>query len=159
MHEAARQFIAGHAHDKKVTVLECGSRDINGTVRDLFPNAKWIGVDTVEGNGVDVVADFTKYQHPKPVAVVVSCEVLEHTKNWRSIIAAAAKNLRKGGMFLVTAAGPGRAPHSAKDGGPLQPDEWYENIDPAELTAALSKRFTKFDVDVLGPDVRAVAKK
>lgn len=159
MHAEARQWIADHANDKKITVLECGSRDINGTVRDLFPNAKWIGVDTMEGGGVDVVADFAKYRHDKQVNVVVCCEVLEHAKNWRELVKSAAENLRKGGTFLVTAAGPTRVPHSALDGGFLRAGEYYGNIHPDELAKVLDKHFTKFEIDVTDADIRAVAKK
>jgi len=42
----------------------------------------------------------------------------------------AFRMLEPGGMFVMTAAGPGRAPHSAVDGKGLQPGEHYANIDP-----------------------------
>jgi SAM-dependent methyltransferase len=158
MHLEARRYVAEHATDDKLTALECGARDVNGTVRDLFPNASWVGVDIGDGPGVDVVADFADYLHPELVDLVLSTEVLEHTPRWREIVASAARNLRPRGRLIVTAAGPGRAPHSAVDGGPVG-DEHYENIDPDALGSELARWFTESVVSVEGEDVRAVAVK
>lgn len=158
MHDAARRFVRQHASTDYLLALECGARDVNGTVRDLFPNATWTGVDIGEGSGVDVVADFADYTHDRLVDLVVSTEVLEHTARWRDIVVAAARNLRGGGRFIVTAAGPGRAPHSAMDGGPVG-DEHYENIDPDDLSCELARRFSTSFVTTEGEDVQAVAYK
>jgi SAM-dependent methyltransferase len=156
MHDAARQFVRLHASTDALAALECGARDVNGTVRDLFPNTVWTGVDIGPGPGVDVVADFADYRHPEPVGLVLSTEVLEHTPRWRDIVAAAAHNLAPGGRFIVTAAGPGRAPHSAVDGGPVG-DEHYENIDPDELSRELARWFSSSYVTTEGSDVQGVA--
>jgi SAM-dependent methyltransferase len=159
MHDAARQFVSRHASSGRLTALECGARDVNGTVRDLFPHTTWVGVDVAAGAGVDVVADFADYTHPEPVDLVVSTEVLEHTSRWRDILRSAARNLRPGGHLIVTAASHGRAPHSAVDGGPVGPDEHYENIDPDELSEELARWFTVSEVFTVGEDVQAVAEK
>ena len=43
------------------SVLEIGSYDVNGTVRKLFAAAgHYVGVDLVEGPGVDVVGSATR---------------------------------------------------------------------------------------------------
>ena len=42
-------------------VLEVGSLNINGTVRDLFNDCNYIGIDVGEGNGVDVVCSGHEY--------------------------------------------------------------------------------------------------
>ena len=49
---------------KNVKVLELGSRNINGTVRDVFDNCEFIGVDWVVGKDVDVTQKvyFTREQ-------------------------------------------------------------------------------------------------
>ena len=156
MHDAARQFVARYATDKPVMVLECGARDVNGSVRSLFPRADWFGVDIGPGPGVDEVADFADYQHPHLVDIVVSTEVLEHTPRWREILLSASRNLRPGGRLIVTAAGPGRAPHSAIDGGAVG-DEHYENIDPEDLSSELARWFSVSEVQHVGADVHAVA--
>jgi len=40
-----------------LTILEVGSRDVNGSLRDLFNNPSWsyTGLDKVEGHNVDIV--------------------------------------------------------------------------------------------------------
>lgn len=157
MHDAVRHFIRDHATDKAVTVLECGARDVNGSVRDLFPNATWVGVDPIEGPGIDHVCDFADYLHPYEVDYVISTEVLEHTQRWVDICAAAAKNLKLGGLFLVTCAGPGRGPHSAIDEQPKREWEWYRNIEPTELEEVLADLFASWKVRQVGLDVQAWA--
>lgn len=108
-------------------VLEFGSRDINGTVRGLFPDADYTGVDIAPGAGVDVIADAATWDTPG-YDVVVCCEVLEHASKGGEIMAAARRALGDGGTVIVTCATDPRAPHSASDGGPLQPDEFYRNV-------------------------------
>lgn len=139
MHPGAREFVARHATSEPVSVIEIGSRDINGTVRDLFPRATWTGLDLHAGSGVDVVCDAMLYQPPGLVDLVVCCEVLEHARNWRDLLCAAHGWLKRRGRLIVTCAGPGRDPHSAIDGGSLRPDEHYANISMAELNRAMKR--------------------
>lgn len=159
MHTAAFQYAKAHANLDACHVVECGGRDINGTVRGLFTSATYESVDLHPGPGVDVVADFTTHHPDQAPDVVVCLEVLEHAKDWRQILAHAAAILAPGGQVVVTAAGPTRAPHSAMDGGEVQPGEWYQNIKPASLKRELAKHFEQVEVDELGEDVRAVAVK
>lgn len=156
MHTAAHQWVAAST-EPALSVLDIGGRNINGTVRGLFPDAVYTTIDLEAGPNVDIVGDFLDYQHPELVEVVVCCEVAEHTSQWRDIIAHAADQLKPGGRFVFTAAGPGRQPHSGHDGGPLHDGEWYRNIDPGELYETLSAHFGTVVVDVTDEDVRAVA--
>lgn len=158
MHDAARDFIAKHAKRCKGPVLEVGSRDINGGVRDLLPKTGYVGIDLMPGKGVDEVIDIRDYEGDTKFATVVCCEVLEHHPAPAELIDAMADNLLKGGTLLITAAGPDREPHSGIDGGHLRDEEFYANIDPADLEAWLAD-FDKVDVQVVGNDVQARAVK
>lgn len=158
MHDAAREWVATHTVTAKV-VVDVGGRNVNGTVRDLFPGSDYTAIDIHDGPGVDVVGDFLDWAPPRKADCVVCTEVAEHSPQWREIIAHAAEILKVGGLFIFTAAGPGRAPHSAIDGGTLRDGEHYENVSPDALRRALDKHFTKVEVDVAGEDVRAIAKK
>lgn len=139
-------------------VVEFGSLNINGGVRDLF-QGEYLGIDPQAGPGVDVVGDAALWKPTRKVDCVVCCEVFEHTPNWPALLDSAARALKVGGVLILTMAGPGRAPHSAVDGGSIRQGEHYENIEPSELIDALKERFTDIHVDQLATDVRATARK
>lgn len=162
MHHEVLAWVERHgATLDPVTVLEIGARDINGTVRHLFPNAtRYVGVDLADGPSVDVVADAAELDLGETFDVVVSTEVLEHAARWRDIVRRGAAHLAPGGRLVLTAAGPGRGPHGA-DGSPAPHDgEWYENVEPADLRAVLDEcGLIDVVVDVHAVDVRAYAVK
>lgn len=114
-------------------VVEFGSRNVNGSVRPLFPGALYVGVDVAPGSCVDVVADAASYEPVVKPSCVVCCEVLEHAENAKQIVTNAVNILEPGGIIIVTCASDGRAPHSAVDGGPLREGEYYRNVPPDEL--------------------------
>lgn len=156
MHHEARQYVNRFGTAEPITVVEIGSLDINGTVRGCFPKAKWHGIDVVEGPAVDEVANGATWTPDEPVDLVVCCEVFEHTRDWRKIVANCANIVKPGGRVVFTAAGPTRLPHSAVDGGLLRDGEFYANIDPDDLAAAMSDAgFVDVQIDEHGPDVRA----
>ena len=160
MHAEAWAFVAQAVRERGPfeRVLELGGRNVNGSVRDLFFGADYTAVDIAPGAGVDIVADCCEWQPPARFDAVVCCEVFEHEKRWPMMCATAARACRPGGVAVLTMAGPGRAPHSAIDGGTLRPDEWYDNVDPDALLEALTDAgFSFVDVEHNGPDVYAVA--
>ena len=139
-------------------VVEFGSRNINGSARDVFPDLEWIGVDIAEGPGVDVVCDAAEYRSKHSVTSVVCCEVLEHADNWKTIIQNAADLLTERGVLIITCAGPGRLPHSAIDGGPLRDGEYYRNLSAADIRCAcLEAGFRGVFAEQSGYDTRAIA--
>ena len=151
MHQEAFRFIAVQLASlpPRKSVIEIGSRDINGSVRPLFASAEsFTGIDIAPGRGVDIVADAATFEPDEPVDTVVCCEVLEHTENAAKIIANAAKMLQPGGVFLMTAATDPRKPHSAVDGAALREGEHYENISEKQLTTWLKKSFQDIDITV-----------
>lgn len=133
MHAEAFRFVSRFKTNEPISVIECGSRDINGTVRPLFPCASWIGLDWHAGPCVDVVCDAVDYFPSQGVDLVVCTEVLEHAPNWRELIQCASSWLLPGGRFLMTCAGPGRAPHSHHDGCGLHENEYYGNLSADQI--------------------------
>lgn len=144
MHLDARQWVerfaaAGH----QARILDVGGRNINGTVRDLFTPASYTTLDIRPGPGVDVQCDFLHYHgEAEPFDMILHLEVAEHTPDWRDHLTHASTLLRPDGYLIFTAAGPGRLPHSAEDGGALRPGEFYENIDSTELSGILSRSYS-----------------
>jgi len=66
--------------------VEIGALNVNGTVRDLFP-CEYVGVDRVDGPGVDVVSDGRRYfvdnagwigERARPIHTAICLETLEH---------------------------------------------------------------------------------
>jgi SAM-dependent methyltransferase len=150
MHEGAFKFIESTVAqlDPRHSVIELGSRTVagdwpySGPVRPLFGDVdSYVGVDIAPGPNVDVVADAAIWPFYvfTDVDTVVCCETLEHTPVAEAICANAHRLLKVGGVFLLTAAGEGRAPHSAVDGGPLRAVdsdgmlEFYRNVSRDDL--------------------------
>lgn len=162
MHGAAHDWVAKQvaAHGPFVSVLEVGSRNVNGSIRDLFDGSVFEGVDVAAGDGVDYVCDATMRLPAGPYDCVVCCEVFEHCARWPDIVVNVAGVLMSGGVLIVTAAGPGRPTHSAVDGGALRAGEHYQNVAPAELVVAhVTAGLSGVVVDVDGHDVRSIAVK
>ena len=140
MHDAARQYIAGIvAGGSYARVVDVGGRNVNGTIRDLIDAQVYVAVDLKDGPGVDVVADCRHWSPPWQASLVICAEVLEHAPEPREVVDACISYLRPGGRLIVTCAGPGRAPHSGHDGGPVDNGEHYANIDPGDLEKWLAE--------------------
>lgn len=145
-----------------MSVLEIGSRDINGGIRHLFEGWHFTGIDSAPGSGVDIIADGGTWDgEGRQFDCVVCAEVLEHAANWQQIIENVHRLLRSGALFIGTAAGPGRAAHCCNGSSmPDPPTEHYENIEPDKLRSSLVKAgFKNITVDVLVDDVRWIAEK
>jgi len=139
LHEAAFQWVARFATKDPVEVLDLGGRDLNGSVRSLFPGATIYRVlDILPGDGVDVVADASTWEPDQHYDVVVCCGTFEHTASWPGICRTAYKALKPWSIFVVTTAGPGRPQHSGIDGEfRLHPGEHYANVPAFELERVL----------------------
>lgn len=159
MHKEAFNWIAKQVAMFPIrrSVLDLGSKDVNGTCRGLFSNVDtYVGIDISAGDGVDVVADAASYLSADRFDTVLCLEVLEHTDKAREICRNAHKHLTKHGVFLVTAAAPGREPHSAIDGGQVREGEFYRNVTVSDLRWWCSD-FGLVMVDMEGQDVYAIA--
>jgi len=167
MHADAYAFVALAAKEYQAAgpVYEIGSRNINGTVRGLFPRDGYLGVDIASGPDVDLVVNAASYLPPMPMGTAVCCEVLEHTLYAETIVTQAARALLVGGLLIITCAGEGRLPHSAHDGGSLRPNEHYQNLTRETVSAWAEAagveslpnpyRAVWGDVYYVGPKVRA----
>lgn len=119
---------------KGVSVIDFGSLDVNGSLRHLFVNSLYIGVDIVAGKNVDMISEAHKFTRD-PVDVIVSGEMLEHDEHWLESLCNMYRLLKSGGLMAVSAAGPKRAEHGTKRTGAqwgTAPD-YYENITDGKL--------------------------
>jgi SAM-dependent methyltransferase len=147
VHESVIAFVRSHRERIKAPVLEVGSYNVNGSVRSLCPTP-YLGVDIVDGPGVDAVIDAYK---PLPFesgsfATVISTEMLEHALAPTESLAEMVRVLAPDGLLLVTARGNGFPHHNP-------PDRW--RFMPGTL-AALAQRLGLEAVETTDPQVPGV---
>lgn len=126
---------------KNQWVLEVGSLDINGTVRDFFENCHYVGIDIGPGPGVDAVANGADVDFPtNQFDVSVSAECFEHNPDWVKTFHNMHRMTRRAGLIVFTCASEGRPEHgtSRSDIGssPLTVDlgwEYYRNLNEADF--------------------------
>lgn len=167
MHKEASEYVfkAFHAWRGDRTglkILEVGSYNINGSVRDfLSPFAlEYVGIDPNPGPNVDLVASGEEYVRFGYFDVVVTTETFEHAPGWKTVVQKSYENLSVGGVFIATMAGEGRAPHSALDEKPIRDWEHYANIGEWDLGKTLRDvGFADIATDKHGADLRCVAVK
>lgn len=116
MHESVMSFCRSVLNEDCINgfrVLEVGSLNVNGSVRDIvtrFSPKKYVGVDIRDGVGVDRVVSASDLIHEfgyLSFDVVISTEMLEHCQDWREAIHNMKHVLSDNGLLLVTTRGPG----------------------------------------------------
>ena len=107
-----RDHLDARTHER-LTILDLGSQDINGTYRPLFsePGWRYIGVDMAAGNNVDVVlADPYCWRElePESADVLISGQTFEHTEYFWLTMEQIARVLKVNGICCIIApsAGP-----------------------------------------------------
>lgn len=125
------------------SVLEIGSLNINGTVRDFFTETtSYIGLDIGPGPCVDIVCQGQDYAEPdNTYDVVLSCECFEHTPYWLEIFANMIRMCKSNGLVLFTCASTNRREHGTTRTEPCSnplacSDEWlyYRNLVEDDFT-------------------------
>lgn len=144
-HPAQQQF----CHDvqqrfpeyfSRTRVLEIGARNVNGTLRELFTECDYLGVDAVDGDDVDVVClGHEVKSKPGSFDVVCSAETFEHDPHAAMTVDHMVQLLRGGGLFFMTCAGEGRREHGTRrTGRSYGPDaEFYHNVRLSEFATWL----------------------
>lgn len=96
----------------KCGVLEIGSLNINGTVRDFFTDCEYIGLDVASGKDVDVVCQGQDYTaDDNTFDTVISCEAMEHNLYWLETFINMHRICKIGGLVIMTCATHGRPEH------------------------------------------------
>lgn len=89
-----------------INVIEIGSQDVNGSIRPCSPiDFKYIGVDFVHGNGVDVVLN-DPYKLPfddSSVDVCLSNSCFEHSEFFWVLYLEIMRVLKPTGLFYLNA--------------------------------------------------------
>jgi len=94
-------------HNK--SVIEVGSKDVNGSVRPTVTNfgkpSSYIGVDISNGKYVDMIVPAEKIVEKfgeNAFDIVISTEMLEHVFDWKIVIDNLKRILKPGGTMIIT---------------------------------------------------------
>lgn len=126
------QFFVGQS------VLEVGSLNINGSVRDFFEGSlRYIGCDLGEGPGVDIVCAGHELPYEDwSFDVVISCECFEHDKHWQKTFQKMIDLTRPGGLVIFSCATIGRAEHGTTRTSPSDApftNDYYLNLEEKDF--------------------------
>lgn len=148
-HHSCLDFVAKNLTEEEVSgksFLEVGAYDVNGTVRPLVVGmnpASYVGVDIEMGPGVDVVCDAGNLAErfgADAFDILLCTEVLEHVREWRTVVSNLKKVIKPGGLLILTTRSKGFVYH----GYPY--DFWrYEALD-------MQRIFSDFLIDSLESD-------
>lgn len=118
-------------------VLDVGSLDINGSVREIFWGCKYIGVDLNYGPGVDLVSAGQDLRfRDRFFDVTVSCECFEHNPHWVETFNNMVRMTKR--LVIITCATTGRPEHgtertSAEDSPFNAGWNYYQNLTEEDI--------------------------
>lgn len=141
-------------------VLEVGSFDVNGSVRphvESLRPSQYHGVDAAPGPRVDQVVNCEQLVQTVGSGwdIVISTEMLEHVRDWRTCLLQMAEAVAPGGMLLITTRSPGFPYH------PFPEDHWrYTPEFMGDVLETLDLKATVIpDPDPYSPGVFVLARK
>ena len=129
-----KDFYINNKFDKDINILEVGSLDINGSIKDLFNfSSNYTGIDLEKGPNVDLVMDGAEiHKLNKKFDIVISCECFEHAKNWKIIFKRMCEVAKENSFVLISVASTGRIEHGTQRSGnwqsPGNKDDYYLNL-------------------------------
>jgi len=131
-----------YEHSDFLDILEIGSYDVNGSIRQFFKNSNYTGVDLIEGKGVDFIGDGHILDYPdEKFDMTISCESFEHNPYWKETFLNMIRMTKKGGLVVFTCATTDRAEHgttrtsSIDSPGTIQMNwDYYKNLEKSDFT-------------------------
>jgi len=125
-------------------VIEIGSYDVNGEIRSLFrdmPLDEYLGVDLIEGPGVDLVCHGHEVSLPQETYdLAISVECFEHDPFWKQTFEKMVDLVKPGGWVVFSCATKGRPEHGTHRSDPrLSPgtsslgSEYYRNLSASDF--------------------------
>ena len=127
-------------------VLEIGSLNINGSVREHFLNCNYTGADLQLGPGVDLACQGQLLEFATGTFdTAISAECFEHNPYWRETLGNMLRMTKPDGLVLMTCATIGRKEHGTSrtnpDASPFTTAarwDYYRNLTAGDIEAALN---------------------
>jgi hypothetical protein len=123
------------------SVLDVGSYDINGSLKYLFPNSDYTGLDLAEGPNVDIVVSGAEFNTDKRYDITLSCECFEHNPQYLLTFQNMIKLTKNNGLVVFTCATTGRPEHGTKNTSP------HSSLASQEVSSNYYKNLVKEDFD------------
>jgi len=138
---------------ENLSVLDVGSYDVGGSIREFFPKNNYKGVDLIKGPNVDVILDGSElHKLNQKFDIVISCECFEHAKNWKDIFLSMHNVCEDDGYVIFTCASRGRIEHGTlrtiNNDSPGTNGTYYKNIFKNEFIKSFNLKilFEKYEV-------------
>jgi SAM-dependent methyltransferase len=129
-----KEFYIINNFNKDINVLEIGSLDVNGNIRNLFDfTNEYIGIDLEKGPNVDLVLNGTNINELNTnFDIIISCECFEHAKDWKLIFEKMCQISKPNSFIVISVASTGRVEHGTERSGnwqsPGNKDDYYLNL-------------------------------
>ena len=123
----------------QINILEIGSQDINGSVRDYFKHeTNYLGIDLCVAKGVDWTIPGELVELPDQWArVCISTECFEHAAAWQKILMNMIRITQEDGLLILSIGGDGRAAHGTIDSDLITSPfttSYYKNLGPDDIS-------------------------
>ena len=111
MHRGNREFLDDlvkryPASFTGVKVLELGSLNINGSVRQHFRDCEFVGIDKMDGPDVDIIVEAKNTIFAKDYFdTLISMSMVEHDPDWQESLGHNFQWLKPGGLFVLCLGG------------------------------------------------------
>lgn len=130
-------------------VLEVGSLNINGSMRDFFEDCDYTGIDIGKGKDVDIVCSGHEYDAPdETYDVCASGECFEHNPYWAETFSNMVRMTKSGGLIFFTCATDGRREHGTSRTSPTKSPltvekgwDYYRNLNESDFRNVYEESF------------------
>lgn len=134
-----KNFLPEFFRNKKV--LEIGSLNINGSIRQFFDQCEYTGIDVSEGKDVDrVIKGEDMDGNAESYDAIATCEMMEHNQKWEATWLNMIRLMKPDGLIIMTCASLGRRQHGTSKYEPLssplttsQGLEYYKNLQSTDF--------------------------
>lgn len=152
-HHTQQEFVKKLSIDfpnnfSNIKMLEVGSLNINGTIRNYFNNCTYVGVDVDKGKDVDLICGGHLVDHEDNIYDTTgSCNCFEHNPYWVESFQNMYRMTKRNGLIFIAVPTTGYPEHGTTRTNPNDSPltiskgwEYYSNLTEEDFR-------NKFDID------------